>query len=110
MTKSKSPNTTVKLLSYTDPGHGWLRVPHRMLKKLGISALITPYSYMRTDYAYLEEDQDMTTFILAMDRAGKTVEFVNRNTNRQSRIRNYASYVDQSPVVVTRVASVQEQE
>jgi hypothetical protein len=108
MTKAKSPKTTVKLLSYTDPGHGWLRVPHRMLKKLGISSLITPFSYMRTDYAYLEEDHDMTTFMLAMDRAGKTVEFVNRNTQRQSRIRNYASYVDQSPVVVPAVAATQE--
>ena len=105
MTKVKTPKakkpakTTVKLLSYTDPGHGWLRVPHKMLAKLEIAHLITPFSYMRTIYAYLEEDQDMTTFMLAMDRAGKKVEMVNRNTQRQSRIRNYASYVSQVPVV-----------
>lgn len=98
--KAKKPaKTTVKLLSYTDPGHGWLRVPHKMLAKLGIANLITPYSYSRTIYAYLEEDVDVTTFMNAMERAGKTVELVNRNTNRQSRIRNYAPYVSQVPVV-----------
>ena len=103
---AKPKKTTIKLLSYSDAGHGWLRVPHKMLAKLGISAQITPFSYMRTEYAYLEEDQDMTTFMLAMERAGKKVEFVHRNTDRQSRIRNYASYVDQAPVVVPAVVSV----
>lgn len=105
---AKAPKTTIKLLSYTDPGHGWLRVPHKMLAKLGISALITPFSYMRTEYAYLEEDVDMTTFMNAMERVGKKVEFVNRNTQRQSRIRNYSPYVDQSPVVAPVVADVAE--
>jgi hypothetical protein len=103
---AKPKKTTIKLLSYSDAQHGWLRVPHKMLAKLGIAAQITPFSYMRTEYAYLEEDHDMTTFMLAMDRAGKKVEFVNRNTDRVSRIRNYPSYVDQSPVVTPVVAAV----
>lgn len=105
---AKAPKTTIKLLSYSDSGHGWLRVPHKMLAKLGISALITPFSYMRTEYAYLEEDHDMTTFLLAMERIGKKVEFVHRNTNRMSRIRKYSYYVDQSPVVAPVVADVAE--
>jgi hypothetical protein len=105
---SKASKTTIKLLSYSDSGHGWLRVPHKMLAKLSISALITPFSYMRTEYAYLEEDVDMTTFMNAIERAGKTVVFVPRNTNRESRIRKYSSYVNQSPVV-TSVATVVKQ-
>jgi len=100
MSKELKVSKPTKLIMYTDPGHGWLRVPHRMLKKLGISSLITPFSYTRTEYAYLEEDVDMTTFILAMEAAGKKFTLRERNTNRQSRIRNYRSYIDQSPVVV----------
>lgn len=92
---------TVKFQSYSDPGHGWVKVSHRLLAELNIAGLITPYSYMRGEYAYLEEDCDLSTFILALERAGKQPEFVGHtNRNRQSRIRSYQSYRDQSPVLV----------
>lgn len=82
----------ITLLYYTDPGHGWLRVPLKTLTKLGIADKITSFSYKRTEYAYLEEDQDMTTFLLAMNEKGVEVALKNRNTNRESRIRKYESY------------------
>jgi hypothetical protein len=82
----------ITLLYYTDPGHGWLRVPLKTLTKLGIADKITSFSYKRTEYAYLEEDQDMTTFLLAMNEKGVEVARKNRNTNRESRIRKYESY------------------
>ena len=83
----------ITLLYYTDPGHGWLRVPLKTLTKLGIADKITSFSYKRTEYAYLEEDQDMTTFLLAMNEKGVEVTRKNRNTDRESRIRKYESYV-----------------
>jgi len=83
----------ITLLYYTDPGHGWLRVPLKTLTKLGIADKITSFSYQRTEYAYLEEDQDMTTFLLAMNEKGVEVTRKNRNTDRESRIRKYESYV-----------------
>jgi len=84
--------TEIKLISYTDPGHGWLRVPLKMLAKLGIADKISPFSYVRTEYAYLEEDLDASLFLEALRARGKTVKFVERNTNRMSRIRNYTPF------------------
>ena len=48
---------------YEDPGHGWLAVPIKELKQLGIWEKITVYSYMDEQFVYLEEDQDMDTFL-----------------------------------------------
>lgn len=112
--------TEIKLISYTDPSHGWLRVPLKMLAKLGIADKISPFSYVRTVYAYLEEDLDAPLFLETLKNSGKTVKFVERNTNRVSRIRNYTPYQFQSPVstsepvvvepVITETVAVAEQE
>jgi hypothetical protein len=84
----------MKLNVYTDPGHGWVKVPKSLLKELGIANKITLYSYMRGDYAYLEEDCDASIFVEAMKKAGKPYEFkVYTTRDRASRIRNYARYV-----------------
>ncbi len=50
------------------PGHGWLRVPLSELDALGIRDKITKYSYEDDLYAYLEEDDDLTTFVEAKER------------------------------------------
>lgn len=49
-----------------DAGHGWLEVELADLPKLGISHAITGFSYKHGDKAYLEEDQDATTYINAL--------------------------------------------
>jgi len=46
---------------FEDPGHGWLRVPLKEVEP--IADKISPYSYMRGKYAYLEEDCDAWTFL-----------------------------------------------
>lgn len=48
---------------YQDSGHGWLEVPTRELKAMGLESRITPYSYLNKDKAYLEEDLDAGTFL-----------------------------------------------
>jgi hypothetical protein len=95
----KPAKSVIKLLYYTDPGHGWVRVPLKSLAKLGIADKISRYSYVRTVYAYLEEDNDYSVYLEALKATGKTVEFVNRHTDRQCRIRSYSSYASVQSVV-----------
>ncbi len=51
---------TLKHLS--DAGHGWLSVSHEDIRTLGISGLITSYSYINGTRVFLEEDQDAAVF------------------------------------------------
>ena len=53
---------------HTDPGHGWLQVPHKLLVTLLIAHKISSYSYMGRHYAYLEEDCDLALFVEAYER------------------------------------------
>jgi len=78
---------------YADPGHAWAKVKKSTLAKLGIADKITTYSYMRGDYAYLEEDCDLSTLVSALRAAGVPFEF-NEHVARfkQSKIRNYDYY------------------
>jgi hypothetical protein len=77
----------------SDPGHGWLKVPHRLLAELAIADRISHYSYSRGSFAYLEEDCDYSTFAAAMSAAGKPFKIRDRDSaNNYSRVRNYDRY------------------
>ena len=78
---------------YEDPGHAWCKVPRRLIESLGIADEITTYSYQRGDYVYLEEDCDLATFATALRATGKTIEFREFHTNKQSKIRSYSHYI-----------------
>lgn len=83
----------MKLNVYSDPGHGWAAVPLRLLERLQLLDAITPYSYLRGRYAYLEEDCDLDRFMSAVQAAGLSVEFCQYvSGDRRSRIRGYGSY------------------
>lgn len=78
---------------YTDPGHGWLRVPLVTLIHLGIASKISEYSYWRKGFAYLEEDCDAELLVKALKDNGFKPKFRERvSRERYSRIRNYESY------------------
>jgi hypothetical protein len=78
---------------YTDPGHGWAKVPMRLLDALSITDKITRFSHRRGEYAYLEEDQDMETFTLAYrQRYGRGPQWVSKHAEKSSKIRSYASF------------------
>lgn len=84
-----------KLHFYSDPAHGWLKVSLKELERLGIADKITPCSYVRGQYAYLEEDCDAPLYMKAYKEAhGGEVKFEveEHTTNGESRIRNYESY------------------
>jgi hypothetical protein len=67
-------------------------VPLSSLEALDLIDKITPYSYLLGAYAYLEEDQDATTFIDALVDKGIPFAFTVHHTNRQSAIRNYPAF------------------
>lgn len=77
---------------YNDPGHGWLKVPFKLLVELGIENDISAYSYMYGEHAYLEEDCDFSKFQHAMKHAGQNFRIVDKQTNTDSKIRGYRGY------------------
>ena len=48
---------------HTDPGHGWLAVKRAEIVSMGLLEVISPYSYQKGNTVYLEEDNDMATFL-----------------------------------------------
>lgn len=95
--------TTLIDTIYTDPGHGWVKVPLTRLSKLGIIDKITTYSYIRNDHAYLEEDCDFSTYISALKAVGITPKFKEVHTNKSSKIRSYRHY---SPSLATELIRI----
>jgi hypothetical protein len=81
---------------YSDPGHAWCKVHRSLIENLGIAHLITPYSYQRGEYVYLEEDCDLTTFATALRATGRAVQFREHHTNKSCKIRSYDRYKDTS--------------
>lgn len=88
---SKAPQTRT-FQSYSDPGHGWARVPLALLSTLSIADKISRFSYSRGSFAYLEEDADLSIFHNAMLAAGITPVYRHYSGNKVSRIRSYNSY------------------
>ena len=77
---------------YEDSGHAWVRVRTIELFALQIARDITPFSYIRGQYAYLEEDFDLTKFFNAY-HAVKGHDPKHRTVvSRSSRVREYDSY------------------
>lgn len=77
---------------YADPSHAWAKVKLSELKRLGIADKITPYSYQRGNYVYLEEDNDLTLFINAKKEKGEEVSFNEHTGDKSSKIRSYPPY------------------
>jgi hypothetical protein len=83
----------MKLDFIQDPGHGWLKVPRKLLHELNIEHKITHYSYQRADFVYLEEDCDYSTFQAAMNQAGRAFTCRDRVAcEKRSKIRSYETF------------------
>ena len=66
---------SITLNFYSDPGHGWAKVSLKMLVMLSITDKISPYSYIRGKFAYLEEDLDAGIVVYALQKAGYDVKY-----------------------------------
>ena len=80
------------IICYSDPSHSWGKVRKDVLVNLGIADKITRYSYQRGEYAYLEEDCDLTTLCMALNERDTRVKFVEKSSTKDSRIRSYERY------------------
>lgn len=82
----------ISIKVFADPGHAWARFSKDKLVKLGIADKISTYSYMNGTNAFLEEDCDLSVLIGALREHGYEIKFNESHTNRQSKIRGYATY------------------
>lgn len=87
-----SKEKTFTIIVYSDPGHAWGKVKRIVLHNLGIADNISSYSYQRGEYVYLEEDCDLSTLCMALNERNTRIKFVEKSTNRDSRIRSYERY------------------
>jgi len=78
---------------YSDNSNAWGKVKKALLDRLGIAKSISNHSFMRDDYAYLEEDSDLPKLCSALREQGKAVSFNERVAKyNQSKIRQYEEY------------------
>lgn len=83
----------MKFDHYSDPGHGWAKVPRKLLVKLGIEDQITHFSYQRGDWCYLEEDCDLDQLAHALCARGVNLEWRRHFTDKRSKIRGYEHFL-----------------
>ena len=78
----------------TDGGHGWTKVPVRLLIDLDIADKVSHYSYYRAGFGYLEEDCDTALFFDAYNKKFGFDPIVRERIarERRSRIRGYDRY------------------
>jgi hypothetical protein len=85
---------TFTIIVYNDPGHAWGKVKRKVLDNLGIAQQVSSHSYQYKDNVYLEEDADLSLvcrhLLLNTD---VQIKFVEKHSDRDSRIRSYERYV-----------------
>jgi hypothetical protein len=85
---------TFTIIVYNDPGHAWGKVKRKVLDNLGLTQEISSYSYQYKDNVYLEEDADLSLVCRhLLFNTNVQIKFVEKHTNRDSRIRSYERYV-----------------
>lgn len=77
--------------TYSDPGHGFARVSHKIIRELGIAEQISRCSYMNVKYVYLEEDCDLTLFMNAC-KDKYNVTFNEKYADNLASCRSYSTY------------------
>jgi len=80
------------LYFHSDAGHGWLAIPRKRLKEMGLLNKISSCSYQRGGTVYLEEDCDMALYLNAIPK--DELEWIKARGFRESYkgsspIRNY---------------------
>jgi hypothetical protein len=81
---------------FADPSHAWGKVKKSMLERLGVDREISPYSYQRGEFAYLEEDRDLGVFIAALENAKISYKFKEHRTDKDSHVRDMDMFKPES--------------
>ena len=82
----------ITLNAFSDPSHGWIKVPMALLNQLQIAQKISHYSYKRGEFAYLEEDRDASILMEAMSEQGIKYRIKDNISNKSSNIRSYIPF------------------
>ncbi len=91
--KNKTDNRdSIKFTYYSDDGHGWLKVPIKVIAKLGIANKISSYSYYNNGCVYLEEDNDMIIFQSQCEKVNYKFRVEHIYHAGASKIREYKIY------------------
>jgi hypothetical protein len=80
------------IIVYSDPSHSWGKVRREVLKNLKLESNVSSYSFQRGEYVYLEEDNDLPMLCQALYDNNTRVVFIEKHTDKPSRVRTYASY------------------
>ena len=80
--------TTKRLTFHTDPAHGWLEVAIDDIRELNIAHLISQYSYIKGDRAFLEEDCDAFAYMENAKAKGWILNVQEKHSNADSFVRN----------------------
>jgi len=83
---------TFTCIVYSDPSHAWAKVKRQVLVNLGIDKEVSSYSYQFKDNVYLEEDCDLSLLYQRLLKDDVRMKFVEKHTDKPSRIRSYESY------------------
>jgi hypothetical protein len=78
---------TKKLTFHTDPAHGWLEVAIDDIRELNIAHLISGYSYVKGERAFLEEDCDAYAYMENAKAKGWIINVTEKHTNGDSFVR-----------------------
>ena len=81
---------------FEDPSHAWGKVKRSMLERLGVDREISPYSYQRGEFAYLEEDRDLGIFVAALENAKISYKFKEHWTDKDSHVREMEMFKPES--------------
>jgi hypothetical protein len=77
---------------HQDSGHGWLEVPLKELRDLGIAHEITLYSFNNKGMIYLEEDRDAGKFLEARKKHEKPYRLLNNYIDGLCYIREFPRF------------------
>jgi hypothetical protein len=83
---------TQRLTFHADPSHGWLEVALADIHELEIGHLISRYSYLKGERAFLEEDCDASIYLEKAKSQGWTINIQEKHSNHDSFIRGLNSY------------------
>lgn len=83
---------TFTIILYSDPEKSWAKIKRSVLDDLGLSEYISNWSYQRGHYVYLDDDEDLPMVCQRINDHGTSIKFVEKRSNRDSKIRSYERY------------------
>jgi hypothetical protein len=92
------------IIVYADPSGAWAKVKRDVLDGLRLADRISQSSFQRNHYVYLDYEQDLPLLCQRLNEHGTRVVFVEKHTDKDSRIRSYERYKPFNVVAIPETA------